>query len=68
MTGITVTYWLRGNKIKEYHPDAESFELRSYGEDSFDVLLNANKQILASYQSSSVVAVQYDKATQGGEQ
>ena len=61
MTGITVTYWLRGNKIREHHLNAESFERRSYGEEEFDVLLNANKQILASYKSESVVAVQYEE-------
>lgn len=59
MTGITVTYWLNGNKIREHHANAKNFERRSYGEDEFDVLLNADKQILASYKSESVVAVQY---------
>jgi hypothetical protein len=61
MTAVTVTYWLNGNKIRERHPNAESFERRSYGEEEFDVLLNADKQILASYKSASVVAVQYEE-------
>jgi hypothetical protein len=59
MNGITVVYWMMGNKIREHHPDAENFERRTYGNATFDVLLNANKQILASYTPSSIVAVQH---------
>lgn len=55
--GITVTYWLFGKKIKEYHKDASRVGCRFYNGEQYDVLFNTENEVVACFESSSVIGI-----------
>lgn len=64
--GMTVTYWHNGNKVREYHDDAVRAGCRLYTGEQFDVLLNQEGQVIASYKPDAVIGVEDHNLTDLG--